>query len=106
MFQLDEEQIDTIFDCIFTIFVIGAICFGVLAFSTLVSVELDPYSDACGQMKEHFAGLSRSDCIDYLNDNPGATGQDVLDHYNIITIEQIVENPVDDLLEKPIIPIN
>ena len=56
-------------------------------------------------MKEQFVGLSRSNCIDYLNDNPGATGQDVLDHYDIVTIEQIVENPVDDLLEKPIISV-
>ena len=108
MFQLSKEQTDKIFNgTVIMVAITVVLCvIGMQLYMIIdyIALESDPYSDACWQMKEHFAGLSRSDCSDYLHNNPGATGQDMLDHYNILTIEQIVENPVDDLLENPIIP--
>ena len=105
MFQLSEEQVDNIFGGIRISLYILALGIVVFAISTSYNTELDPYNNICQQMKEQFVGLSKSNCINYLNENPGATGQDILDHYKILTIDQIIENQVDDLLEKPIILI-
>ena len=66
--------------------------------------ESNQYYNTCLEIDYHFAELLLSDCVYYLSDNPGTTGQDVLDHQNIVTINQVLENPIDYLLEKSIIP--
>lgn len=106
MFQLSDEQTDKIFECASMMTIVSGLGIIAFMFYTAFSLDFDPYNDACWQIKEYFAELSISNCIDYLNDNPGATGQDMINNQNIVTMEQVLENPVDDLLEKPIIPVN
>ena len=103
MIQLTEDQEYLIFKVIFIAIVIISIT--IVAYM-IVSVESDQYNDPCRKLTEHFVELSKFDCISYLNENPGATGQNVLDHYNILTIDQVLENPVDQLLENQLIPVN
>ena len=105
MFQLSEKQSDKIIDYIPILIIAIGLCSIVFLFYITFGIDLDPYNDACWQIKEHFAELSISNCIDYLNDNNGATGQDVINNQNIVTIDQVLANPVNDLLEKPIIPV-
>ena len=39
------------------------------------------YFDACSELAEHVAGMTKSECIQYWEVNPDATGQEVLDYF-------------------------
>ena len=39
-------------------------------------------------------GLYTYQCIDYLNQNPGSTGQEVLDHFDVKSINVILNEPI------------
>ena len=71
--------------------VAGLLCvaFGVL-FGTIGGIiytsdlrhYASPHHGACFELAEHVAGLTRSECIQYWEVNPDATGQDVVDHFD------------------------
>ena len=53
------------------------------------------YTDACWELKQQTNNMSLKDCVDYLNENPRSTGQQVLDYF---------ESSDERLLDEPILP--
>ena len=43
----------------------------------------EPSRDNCIELTSVYGSLTSGDCIRYMMDNPGSTGHDVLDYYNI-----------------------
>ena len=62
------------------------------------TIYQDQYHDECRQFTQHFDELTAKDCTEYMKENPGATGQQLLDHHSIQT--------VDEMLSEPIVPRN
>ena len=46
-----------------------------------IQLVTGPYFDACAQLSKHAGGLDVRACGQYWEKNPGATGQEVVDHF-------------------------
>ena len=54
----------------------------------------DPSDNGCRNLVGNYFELNLYECTTYLNDNPDATGQDVLDHYEIKNHFDMLNNPL------------
>ena len=48
-----------------------------------------PYAEDCWKLATLSDTFSTVDCIKYLNENSGMTGQQVIDHFENISLDQI-----------------
>ena len=60
---------------------------------------LNQYSDECWELSSISDNLSIYNCVRYLEANPGATGQEVIDHHEISATSEREE-----FLTTPITP--
>ena len=44
----------------------------------------NPYVDVCWNFIHNVEGISVMECINYMEENPNATGQDIIEHYKIL----------------------
>ena len=61
---------------------------------------LSPYSDTCYVLASNVDGLNLVDCVQYMEANPGATGQDVVDakisyERSLTKIDELLNNPIE-----------
>ena len=86
----------------------------IICVALIISVSPDmfsdyssPYYSVCLELAWNINGLSPNECIQYMEVNPGATGQDVIEH----DIEQDIEEDItrspklEELLNNPIEPL-
>ena len=62
-----------------------------------VAIVTSPHSDACLKLAQQFNELTLPDCVWYVDENPSATGQDIVDHFKPTTkpsLEELLANPV------------
>ena len=74
----------------FVVFLVVAVSAPFMMFPT----EPDPRHVACHDFAKHMDGLSVEMCVDYLETNPDSTGRQMLDHYSIRLLDDILDEPV------------
>ena len=79
-----------------SILLITAIIITPLLFFTFILPELlSPHIVACWELADHLDDFSPIECVQYIDANPGATGQDVVDYYiNNNDIKELLDNPI------------
>ena len=56
----------------------------------------EPSADNCQKLALTYGSLNMKDCILYMNDNPGSTGLEMLDYYDIkIRSDRLLYEPLD-----------
>ena len=76
--------------------ILSMIPVGVLLSSIIVPEILSPYFSICFELAWNVDGLSPAECIQYMEANPGATGQDVVDYEASLTkIDELLNNPLE-----------
>ena len=82
------------------VIVIGLLLLAMFGFVLYIVGETpkESYSDTnldiCYSFTKHFDDLYAVDCARYLETNPGATGQEILDHYSIRTLDELLVEPL------------
>ena len=78
---------------------IFSLCAALMFFSmTHNELQSKPYSDRCAELAGHFVEFTWLQCIQYIEEHPTSTGQDVVDHYIVPA------TPLDELLLSPLAP--
>ena len=73
-----------------------AIPIGILLCIIIMPEILSPYMDACYTLASNVHELSPIECVQYMEANPGATGQDVVDYETSLTkIDELLNNPLE-----------
>ena len=65
----------------------------------LFDIVLDPYYDKCHELAMKFNGVSTVGCLEYMEEQPDVTGQEVLDYYGVEAI-----TATERLLTEPLSP--
>ena len=68
----------------------------ILMFNVVHQDTSAEHYDTCKQLKMKFGSLDASDCIEYIENNPGATGQDIVDHFNVKLGDALLMKPTTD----------
>ena len=71
-----------------------------LAISAISDSMFNQHNNACLNFVQHVDGLTTDQCIEYLDINPDATGQEMLDHYsnqNQKILDKLLSEPVASL---------
>lgn len=70
----------------FVIIVIGIVV-GLMVFAIGITLNdvfwSSPYFDACDNFVNNVEEIKLGECITYMEENPSATGQDIIDYYNV-----------------------
>ena len=83
---------------ILTAFAVG-IVFGVhIAYEIHVMFD-SPQFDSCVDLAEYADGIGYKSCVEYVNEHPNATGQDLVDHF-----DATVKRSLDDVLTETLLP--
>ena len=72
-----------VFRTVLFVFVASVIGFTWIVYDDATNVASSKYFDGCLTLIDISKNLDIKDCISYATKNPDATGQDVLDYYNI-----------------------
>ena len=80
-------------------FVLAALLLGIITLAigavSIVYIFVSPDHDACEELNNQPFGIVLWECADGMEANPGATGQKVLDHYDVeATIERLLVEPL------------
>lgn len=67
-----------------------------IALLILTPEILSPYMINCHELVRHVGGLTPVEGVQYMETNPGATGQDVVDYYmkQPTKINELLNNPI------------
>ena len=65
-------------------------------------ITTSPYLSTCVELERYISDATAtyngkilySDCIEYLEDNPASTRQDVMDHFEIRTWDDLLSEPI------------
>ena len=83
--------------CILSALVVYGITYGGL--EAIVS----PYLETCLELLD-YSDLTMKQCVTYLDENPGSTGQQIIDHYEIANISLPEKVKLEKILTEPIYP--
>ena len=71
--------------------------FGAIFMFNVVDQETSAeHYDTCKQLEMKFGNPDTSDCIEYINNNPNTTGQDIVDHFNVKLGDALLMKPTTD----------
>ena len=102
-----ESSLDAAVPAILTGVALLAIC--ITAFGAVTAapdyITEKQYTYTCREFASHFDDLPVKTCVEYLEENPDATGQDILDHQadlQALEREMLLAEPL--LTERPVPP--
>ena len=50
----------------------------------MYTVYTSPQFDSCVELSKHVQSLTSKECVDYVNEHPYATGQEIVDHFYVL----------------------
>ena len=84
-------------ECVIIILI--GIPLGVVGVMIILPEVLSPYMDACRTLAINVYEVGFAECVQYMEVNPGATGQDVVDYSYTITnnnnLKELLDNPIE-----------
>ena len=63
----------------------------------IYTVSTSPQFDSCVEISKHIQGLTSRECVNYVNEHPYATGQEIVDHFYVLdppkkSLEELLAN--------------